>query len=284
MSPRKAAPEPIAALPESERKALSSGIAFALGCAAALSAPTLYELARLIGFAAALAWLLPAALDGYAGTSIWIGRRITRTHPAARAARRNARLALGLTVACNGLYHLLVLGGNSIPRGLHIGLLVAVSSLPPFIVDRLLHLNAIANGTGSPEASAPATTREVIRKAATVSATSLPPPAGNPVPELPPASSTAPRKAAAPEDEKVASLASAADSGKRRAELALPLWRQHVATTGRDPNAAELAALLRAAHPELPMGKTDRTERNIRAATKELVDAEADPERAREAS
>lgn len=283
MSPRKAA-EPIAALPESERKALSAGIAFALVCAAALSAPTLYELARLIGFAAALAWLLPAALDGYAGTSIWIGRRITRTHPAAKAARRNARLALLLTIACNGLYHLLMLAGSSIPRGLHIGLLVAVSSLPPFIVDRLLHLNAIANGTGTPEASAPATVRADTRKAATASAPVLPPPAGNPVPQLPPAPSAPPRKVTVPEDGKVASFASVADSGKRRAELALPLWHRHVETTGRDPNAAELAALLRAAHPDLPMGKTPRTERNIRAATKELVDAEADPERAREAS
>lgn len=150
MAARRNSPEPTAALPESERKALSAGIAFALGCAAALSAPTLYELARLIGFDAALAWLLPAALDGYAGTSIWIGRRITRTHPAARAARRNARLALLLTIACNGLYHLLVLAAGSVPRGLHIGLLVAVSSLPPFIVDRLLHLNAIANGSAEP--------------------------------------------------------------------------------------------------------------------------------------
>lgn len=144
-------------------------------------------------------------------------------------------------------------------------------------------------------ASAPAANYAGTRKAAPVSgpalpavpgngSATLPPPARNQLPPLPPAASAPTRKTTAPEDGKVASLASAADSGKRRAELALPLWRQHVKATGKDPNAAELAALLRAAHPELPMGKTDRTERNIRAATKELVDAEADPERALAAS
>lgn len=163
MASRRNFPEPTAALPESERKALSAGMAFALGCAAALSAPTLYSLGRLIGYPPQLAWLLPAAFDGYAGTSIWVGRRIARAHPAAQAARRNARLALAMTVACNGLYHLLALAGAAIPYAVHIGLLVIVSSLPPFIVDRLLHLNAIANG--ATESAAPAESSTVRPKA-----------------------------------------------------------------------------------------------------------------------
>lgn len=140
---------PAAPLTGDEQRSLSLGIAFGMACAAALSAPTLYGLARLIGFTRALAWLLPAALDGYAVTSIWFGRRVAATHPAAKGARRNARLALALTVACNGLYHLLTLGGVMIPVWARVTLLVAVSSLPPFLVDRLLHLRALASGNTS---------------------------------------------------------------------------------------------------------------------------------------
>jgi hypothetical protein len=157
MPARKKDQEATPALPAAERSALAKGIGFGLACAAALSAPTLYQLAVMIGYPPQLAWLLPASFDGYAGTSIWVGRRIPRSHPAAKAARRNARLALALTIGGNGLYHLLALAGTSIPRGLHIGLLVAVSSLPPFIVDRLLHLNSIANGNALEETPATAT-------------------------------------------------------------------------------------------------------------------------------
>jgi len=137
-----------------EQRVLSRGIAFLMACAAALSAPTLFGLARLIGFAAQLAWLLPAALDGYAVTSIWFGRKVAASHLAAKAARRNARLALALTVACNGLYHLLTLGGVLVPTAARVTLLVAVSSLPPFLVDRLLHLRSLAAGNSAAPAAA----------------------------------------------------------------------------------------------------------------------------------
>lgn len=145
-------PAPAAPLTGDEQRVLSRGIAFLMACAAALSAPTLFGLALLIGFAAQLAWLLPAALDGYAVTSIWFGRKVPASHPAAKAARRNARLALALTVACNGLYHLLTLGGVLVPTAARVTLLVAVSSLPPFLVDRLLHLRSLAGGNSAPTA------------------------------------------------------------------------------------------------------------------------------------
>jgi hypothetical protein len=301
MASRRNSHEPTAPLPTSERKALSAGIAFALACAAALSAPTLYELARLIRYPAQLAWLLPAAFDGYAGTSIWIGRRIARSHPAAKSARRNARLALGLTILCNGLYHLLALAGTSLPEALRITVLVAVSSLPPLIVDRLLHLNAIANGNDLPETAAPAA-RESTRKQAPVSAptlpatpvsqtASLPPQGGNQPPALPPAASAPTRKPTGNQTGSsggnvVAFRGNGRRSSPNWAELALPLWFEHIEATHAEPNATELAALLRQAHPTLApaMPKTDRSERNIRAVTEELVKkaARAAAERERE--
>lgn len=148
-------PVPAAPLTDDEQRVLSRGIAFLMFCAAAISFPTIYGLARLIGFDYRLAYLLPAAIDGYAVTSIWFGRRVRIAHPAAKAARRNSRLALAITIACNALYHLLTLGGDLIPAWARITLLVAVSSLPPFLVDRLLHLRALAAGTDA-TANAPA--------------------------------------------------------------------------------------------------------------------------------
>lgn len=137
-----------------EQRVLSRGIAFLMFCAAAISFPTIYGLARLIGFDYRLAYLLPAAIDGYAVTSIWFGRRVHIAHPAARAARRNSRLALAITIGCNALYHLLTLGGDLIPAWARITLLVAVSSLPPFLVDRLLHLRSLAAGNSAPAVTA----------------------------------------------------------------------------------------------------------------------------------
>ena len=156
-------PTPSAPLTGDEQRVLSRGIAFLMFCAAAISFPTIYGLARLIGFDCRLAYLLPAAIDGYAVTSIWFGRRVRVTHPAAKAARRNSRLALAITIACNALYHLLTLGGDLIPAWARITLLVAVSSLPPFLVDRLLHLRALAAGTDA-TASAPAVDGDAERQ------------------------------------------------------------------------------------------------------------------------
>lgn len=295
MASRRNSPETAAPLPESERKALSRGIAFVAICAAALSAPTLYLLACLIGYPPQLAWLLPASFDGYAGTSIWVGRRIARTHPAAKAARRNARLALLLTIAGNGLYHLLVLAGSSIPRGLHIGLLVTVSALPPFIVERLLHLNAIANGAGTgtdsgisrhvetaaggtraPAAPAPAVARQ--QRPATPALAPLPDAAPHPAPAL---------AQDAQDDTGGGNVVTLTGSGRRSpgdwAQLALPLYRAHVTEHGTAPSAPALAQLLRNAHPALPVPRSERAERNIRAETEKLAKADAEPEREQEA-
>lgn len=285
MASRRNQPDPIPALPDDERRALSAGIAFGLATAAAMSAPTLYQLARLIGFAPALAWLLPAAFDGYAATSIWFGRRVPRTHPAAAAARRNARLALAMTIACNGLYHLLALAGAAIPKGVHIGLLVVVSSLPPFIVDRLLHLNSIANGTGT-SATAPARSAEPATPAAArtpAAVTARREPESAALTGMPPAAARHETPARqAPADRVVVPF----DSGKdvrgpaAWAQLALPLYRQYERQHhGATPSAPMLAAMLRHAHPGLDVPKSDRSARNIRVATEELAAADPEPER-----
>lgn len=69
----------------------------------------------------------------------------------------------------------------------------------------------------------------------------------------------------------------AAAPGRRSAadwaKLAMPLWIRHVQATGATPTAKELAALLRHAHPDLEVPSSDRSERNIRAATEELGEA-----------
>lgn len=144
--------QPIPALSNRTRRIVTIGVAFAGICAAALSAPTLFNLARLGHVPVYLAWLLPACLDGYAITSIQFGNSVPADHPAHGAAKRNARHALLLSVGGNFAYHVLVLAGAMLPTWMPIALLVVILSLPPFIVDRLLHLHSLASGSGVPAA------------------------------------------------------------------------------------------------------------------------------------
>lgn len=144
---------PIPALSKRTRRIVSVGVAFAGLCAAALSAPTLFNLARLGHVPVYLAWLLPACLDGYAITSIQFGNSVPADHPAHDAAKRNARHALLLSVGGNFAYHVLVLAGAMLPTWMPIALLVVILSLPPFIVDRLLHLHSLASGSGGAAAT-----------------------------------------------------------------------------------------------------------------------------------
>jgi len=115
----------------------------ALLAAAAISASTLYHLGLRVGLVPTTAWLLPAALDIYAACAIFTGYRIPPENPARDSALWNARVALALTVGCNALEHVLSLAGAVISPTVHDGLLVAVASLPPLIVERLLHLQTL---------------------------------------------------------------------------------------------------------------------------------------------
>lgn len=137
-----------AAVPASAVTIAKVGGTVALAAAAAMSVQTLFGLARLLGYAAWNAPLLPLSLDVYAATAISVGYRIPGAHPARATARRNAVLALALTICCNGLYHWLALAGASVSAGLRTELLVAVSALPPVVVERILHLQrAVSGGT-----------------------------------------------------------------------------------------------------------------------------------------
>jgi hypothetical protein len=209
-----------------------------------------------------LAWLLPACLDGYAGTSILFGSKVPAGHPARKAATKNARLALALTVFANGGFHLLTLAGSAIPHWVSTALLVTVSSLPPFIVHRLLHLHALADGTGTTEFATAVATRAAIsvERPATVA----PPATATAIP-------VAPRVAATPtivaarndnpgNDNPITTLIPRVQQ--------LQIVRDLVATQGRDVALAEIQSRV---------GGHKSTASRLRAAVLEELDAE--PER-----
>ncbi len=104
--------------------------------AAVLSFAALRDLARLCGFSAALAWLLPVVVDAgaAAGSLVWLGGR------AAVAAQRFARvLALGLltlSVGANALGHGLAAYRLAPPWWV----VVAVSAIAPAVLGAVVHL------------------------------------------------------------------------------------------------------------------------------------------------
>jgi hypothetical protein len=258
---RRKDPAPVPPVPKKTQRIIRAGVAFALVCAAAMSAPTLFNLAELVGFKRNLAWLLPACLDGYAGTSILFGAKVPSSHPAYSAATKNARLALALTVFANGGYHLLTLAGTMIPHWLPTALLVTVSSLPPFIVHRLLHLHSLAAGN-----------------AATVTATATPAPAAmpaaKPAPVVAPTTPTAP-PVVAPRPTTANGNTAASSSNPPAKLLARPerlkIVRGLIATHG---NEVPLAVIQEA------VGGDKSTASRLRASVLEEPDAE--PERVRE--
>ncbi|WP_370379544.1 DUF2637 domain-containing protein [Catenulispora sp. GAS73] len=131
----------------------------ALAAAASLSFNALCDLARHAGLHG-LAALLPIATDAFAASALFVAYRLPLGHPARRTTGRTARLALALTVGCNGLDHLLDLAGYLLTRHVRDLLLVAVASLPPLIVERLLHLQTALVGDdrlNAPETVCPQT-------------------------------------------------------------------------------------------------------------------------------
>lgn len=300
---RKKNSAPTPAVPPSAIRMAKVGGTIALIAAAAISAQTLVSLGHTIGLHGKIAWLLPASLDVYAATAIWVGYRIPSTHPAAAVARRDARLALSLTVCCNVLYHLLILAGSSLPKLLTDTLLLCVGALPPLVVERIFHLQmSVRNGDdgnevvpdaaaergsdGSGKGRVAAGAREATAATAAT-------------PTAPAAAATEPLPATGNEDggsetpragngdgNKLATVSSIDAAGRRSAadwaKLALPLWQQYTERhNGEAPTAPVLANLLRNAHPELPVPGSPRSERNIRAAVEELLDgADDESERA----
>ena len=230
--------------------------------AAAISAQTLFKLAQMMNLADGIAWLLPAALDIYAITSIWVGFQIPESHRARKSAIWNARLALALTVLCNALSHALDLASMKHGWSRRDFALTDVSALPPVVVERLLHLQAMI---ATDSADAPATT------AATPVAT----PAELPATIASAATATplvAPRVAATPapvvarndnpgNDNPIATLVPRTQQ--------LQIVRELVATLGRDVALAEIQSRV---------GGHKSTASRLRTAVLEELDAE--PERA----
>ncbi|MBS2545509.1 hypothetical protein KGQ19_01365 [Catenulispora sp. NL8] len=111
--------------------------------AAAISADTLYHLGGQLDLGPASAWLLPAALDIYAFTALAVAYNLPAEHPGQKPVLRNARLAFGMSLTCNALDHFLKRAGRLVDPLTRDLLLVAVASLPPLIVERLLNLQSL---------------------------------------------------------------------------------------------------------------------------------------------
>lgn len=251
--------EPLPGAPADVMAVLRHGGTAALTAAAASSFVSLFWLATLVGWPKQLAWLLPISLDVYAGTSLYVGYRLPARHAAAKSARRNARFALALTVACNAIYHALVLFGSAWPVWVHDSLLVAVSALPPIVVERLLHLRSkVGNGNAETPATATATgnavpvatparvarpTQQATPAVAPAPATPATPAVAASVPETPPA----PRPATGNAPIR---LVTAAEKDKIVARM--------LADHGDDVPLAEIAAAIGTPHRATAMKVRDR--------------------------
>lgn len=262
---------------DATRRIVLAGALFALLCAEAWSAPTLFSLAEQAKAPKQLAWLLPAVLDGYAATSIWFGNNVPKGHPVYGPAIANTRLALLITVACNGVFHLLALAGRSLPPWAPIALLVTVTALPIYITDRLVRLYKLATGTGADDAvgtqpgaddqtQAPAKPR---RAAAPPTPTGADRSADVSTPSAPTANGQGADSADRGAD--VIDMAAAGAAAKRNtvqwAEDVLPIYRRYITTHHVAPNAPQLAAAIEAAGLGT-LGKSRA--RDVRAETEKL--------------
>jgi len=113
---------------------------------AAISAHTPYHLGGQLDLGPAAAWLLPAALDTYAFTALAVGYNLPADHPGQKPVLRNARMAFAMTLGANALDHLLQKAGQLVDPTIRDLLLVAVATLPPLVVERLLNLQSVLVG------------------------------------------------------------------------------------------------------------------------------------------
>lgn len=267
--------EPPPGAPADVMAVLRHGGTAALACAAASSAVSLFWLAILVGWPPALAWLLPSSLDVYAGTSLYVGYRLPVRHPAAKSARRNARFALALSVACNAIYHALVLFGSAWPVWVHDTLLVAVSALPPIVVERLLHLRSkVGNGNAETPAAA---TPTPLPATATPLRQATPPRVAQPA--LPAVANT-PATPAAPAATVAAPPAAKGNTPIRLVTAAEKeaIVTRMLAERGDDVPLSEIAAAIGTPHRATAMKVRDRV---IKARTEPRpaeADADEDPE------
>jgi hypothetical protein len=249
-----APPEPV--VPSSAVAVAKIGGTVALVAAAAMSAQTLYRLGRILGYAWWNAPLLPTSLDVYAATAIWVGHRVPAEHKAHKTATRNARIALVLTICSNGLFHLLNLPGVHLPHWVGITLLVLVSALPPFVVERILHLqSAVSAGRAETRVANDEIATPESNSANPIDKTERPTtPIANPV-ESPtrtandnPTPTDNRQPAKTPAAKAVANAKTAGDDNANAEEIhvaaMLPIYRQILAQTGKRPTAPKLVEMV----------------------------------------
>ena len=136
----------LASTPASAVRVARIGGAIAEAAAAAISAHTLYHLGGQLDLGPWTAWLLPAALDVYSFTALAVAYSLPSKHPGQRIVLRTARLAFAMTLGCNALDHFLAKAGRLVDPTVRDLLLVAVATLPPLVVERLLNLQSLLVG------------------------------------------------------------------------------------------------------------------------------------------
>ena len=146
-SPTRPSATPIAApTPASAVRLARIGGTIAEAAAAAISAHTLYHLGSQLDLGPWTAWLLPAALDVYSFTALAVAYSLPSQHQGQRVVLRTARLAFAITLGCNALDHFLTKAGRLVDPTVRDLLLVAVATLPPLVVERLLNLQSLLVG------------------------------------------------------------------------------------------------------------------------------------------
>lgn len=299
-------------VPRFTRWALRIGGGVAIACGAILSFFALNGLAVMNGWPQTIAWALPGSVDILTATAAVTAMSVPRRHPGARIAHWCAIASLLITVGCNVEYHALIPAHWSIG---HV-FLVATGAVPAIVVELILvmqmHLGdgaalidtgsqSAPDGKKKPERQQPATGIGKAGEPPAASASGT----GNQAPTLNPAAAPAikaPKSGSGTSGEPAAALdpaatapAAAPESGNgivveingngRRssrdwAVLAMPYYRQHLAQNGQPPSAPKLAQLLRDAYPELPVPKSERSERNIRSEADDIAKSgEPEPER-----
>lgn len=145
-SARPSATPGLTSTPASAVRVARIGGAIAEAAAAAISAHTLYHLGGQLDLGPWAAWLLPAALDVYSFTALAVAYSLPSKHPGQRVVLRTARLAFAMTLGCNALDHFLAKAGRLVDPTVRDLLLVAVATLPPLVVERLLNLQSVLVG------------------------------------------------------------------------------------------------------------------------------------------
>jgi hypothetical protein len=125
---------------------VSAGLAVSATAAAVSSFAGLWSLAVLSGWPETLSPLLPLAIDAYAmtATRVWLAAS-TGSRRARRFARWNAIAAIVMSVAGNGVFHLIAANLLVVSWGI----VLAVGSVPALVLGLVAHL-AVLRGQTDP--------------------------------------------------------------------------------------------------------------------------------------